>query len=1101
MAGKRERPHKEATEEQRQMKAVAEFQERQRKVSGGDTIVAAPAEKPWLQSGSIESPVFQPPIPSSGSEPEPDRTAGKPDENAEKTPDAKTNKEDVKKDYIRLGKKLTQMGIDVGDVAAWASATEAFEAVIRLEKKFEKERKPERKEIIKTSIQKLATSLRGRIASEVMRSAQEMREEGEGRLPGRFTMKEEKTILGEMAKRVSEAAALEAAEQKAIDERIAASHGQPQASDIEANAAVGNKQDVIAGEGGRVDDALTQFYPGVGVPVDVYNEYETLKKTGGAEFDAFMERQRDLAAARLLPDADTIAGVADNTGTSNGEKTSSDEKSTDPRLQANLIRAILAAAGGDDTPILDILSNKEYVEVSDKQKREAMEIMRDPESKEAVGNFLIGSMGPDTDAYVRAFEALGTDSEKPSAGKPVDSDQAEPAAAAEPVSEPTSAEDHSTKKTDDMRDVPATASDVQGDHIQAVQNDGEKLAVPTADDRQWEDLAALLKSQGSKPPTERTQEEQMAALFKKLTDEEKRDGHESAESEQEWIDRMHREEASRKAVEPEPASEQEKAWLQEVALSGTDNDRTPSERKQWAESAREKLRSLINGATEKAAVGERAERLANYCSARSKALQESAKAYGANPEKIIRDVGEKYNKLSFLKKLGIGFSLGVGAAAFSTVSTPIALVFGGLLGAQRFAGGASMYLKMEEHLLQAAEGTSKNFLGRREWYRNLFMGTSERQRKVLAGVMAATWTLGSGLAVKELVQLGSETQFAESVQNYLKQFFHGATPAVSESPTLAAEVPGSPGPGGISTGNPAVPQNIDARLHADAGAQAGMSNMPTVSASSHGYEGMLKDLVKHLPETKPQGIADGSDLAKLYAAKGSADPEELGKAIHRIAMNHKFFTDQGSFRVDIDAHMTVDNNGAILFNGETDAPASAHYNPDAHKLPVAPASEGTPQTTPIDSAPASPNPEVVPAAPSDISKPPAEAVPVPENLAHTQEITAGVIAASIAANSYGVKVSPAESHIYMDESKLFVHGGSPDERKKQAAEYLKVHPSDVIYDVDESGRLIPLGLVDGNLTAGEPVLASGPMDRVLGFFSGPKLAPPPDPAQFRRLIK
>ena len=51
--------------------------------------------------------------------------------------------------------------------------------------------------------------------------------------------------------------------------------------------------------------------------------------------------------------------------------------------------------------------------------------------------------------------------------------------------------------------------------------------------------------------------------------------------------------------------------------------------------------------------------------------------------------------------------------------------------------------------------------------------------------------------------------------------------------------------------------------------------LTTVGASSHGYEGMLKDLIKQLPDKPPTDMKAGSDLAKLFEAK--ANPESIGQ--------------------------------------------------------------------------------------------------------------------------------------------------------------------------------------------------------------------------------
>jgi hypothetical protein len=160
-----------------------------------------------------------------------------------------------------------------------------------------------------------------------------------------------------------------------------------------------------------------------------------------------------------------------------------------------------------------------------------------------------------------------------------------------------------------------------------------------------------------------------------------------------------------------------------------------------------------------------------YLAGRSEAWDKKAGGFGAGAEKLIRSLGERYNKLGWKTKLAVGFGLGAGAASFATVSALVAGTFAVGLGAQRIAGMAGMFLKFEKHLQDTSKGESKGFLGRREWYQNIFKDSSEKQRKVIATIMAATYTGGMSLAIGGAVQVASESSYGEAVHDWLKHHY------------------------------------------------------------------------------------------------------------------------------------------------------------------------------------------------------------------------------------------------------------------------------------------------------------------------------------------
>jgi hypothetical protein len=420
--------------------------------------------------------------------------------------------------------------------------------------------------------------------------------------------------------------------------------------------------------------------------------------------------------------------------------------------------------------------------------------------------------------------------------------------------------------------------------------------------------------------------------------------------------------------------------------------------KEW----RKKLRGLIEGAKEKIGMSERGESMKAYLAERSKALGEKVKEYGANPEKLIRDMGEQYNKLSFKQKLLFGFGLGAGATIFAGVSTPLTLLFAGGLGIQRAGGMASMYLKFEKHLQDTVEGKSKGILGRQEWYQNIFMGSSEKQRKVMAALMSVGYTAGMSAAIGGTIKLASESQYGEAVHDWLRHHYPfgeagasltGAsatdaapTPVPTES-GMGAEAPHTaaaataPEHSAIPAGHQAsadvqyqAMRAVETGHQASADVQAAalrtaesnvatvIPEMPTVGASSgHGYEYMMKRMWEqlHSQNIDASKFDANSDVHKLL----TADANSIDKIVHQIAADPKhgfFHADGTSVRIDPSAHMTIGAHGELHLadagHDYTFAPAHAPVAPVHHleasvshvaAAPITPIETVTAQTVPV----------------------------------------------------------------------------------------------------------------------------------------------------------
>ncbi|OGG76345.1 hypothetical protein A2950_01580 [Candidatus Kaiserbacteria bacterium RIFCSPLOWO2_01_FULL_55_19] len=305
--------------------------------------------------------------------------------------------------------------------------------------------------------------------------------------------------------------------------------------------------------------------------------------------------------------------------------------------------------------------------------------------------------------------------------------------------------------------------------------------------------------------------------------------------------------------------------------------------KEWHKRLREAVGKVVESTKEKVAWWKSSE---EHLIRRKEELDAEAEKIGGL-EGLFRSMGEKYNKLNWKTKLGVGAGLGLGAVLTGGTLAMVIPLLG--ITAQRAAGLSTMYLKFEKDVHQEKWGKEKAFL------------------------KAGVYTVLMGIAIKEAIEYASETELAHAaqakVENWLGSMLgHETPPAVTQTPEATQ----------VLEAESALTPEVAATFEA-----------PTVGASVRGYEGMLQDLMKQLPDTKPENIPDGSDLAKLYEAKAGGDPREIGNAIHRIAMEHKFFAEGASARIDVGAQMTVDpQSGSILFNGEVQAPAGVRMIPD-----------------------------------------------------------------------------------------------------------------------------------------------------------------------------
>ncbi|MHB1769676.1 MAG: hypothetical protein ACYCPH_01175 [Minisyncoccota bacterium] len=514
-----------------------------------------------------------------------------------------------------------------------------------------------------------------------------------------------------------------------------------------------------------------------------------------------------------------------------------------------------------------------------------------------------------------------------------------------------------------------------------------------------------------------------------------------------------------------------------------DNEGTPLE---W----RERLRELITGAKERMGTNERAEGMRAYLSERSGNLDKEAETYGPKAEKLIRSIGARYSKLHWKYKIAIGAALGVSAAIFSGISTPLALLFGAGIATQRGAAMASVFLKFEKHLQDTGEGKSQNFFARQEWYKKI-AEKPEQQRKLAAAIMSAAYTVGASLAIGEAIHLASESAWGDAVHEWLKQHWPLDSGAPAAAPPHSPAAPEAAKPSFIAAHSvPEAPAHAPPEtVHGAAGASPA-PEMPTVSVAAsegHGYEYMMKRLWEQLQaeHLDPSRYPQDSDIHRLL----TADAHSIDTVVHQIAADPKhgfFHADGTSVLIDPHAHMTIGSGGEINLSDAghdlTWAPTHLPTTPAYH--PEAPAGAEPPAVIPEV-----PVLSAEPALPMETLS--VQNIPFAEHahLAITPSVT----------NHFGLEVPLTEPHIYTgpDAKHLFVFGGTPATQADSIQHYLSEHPKDIVYGTDATDSYrVPYYLgPDGKVTAGLPVRTRG----LLGFFSSWMKAPRPE--DFKKIIQ
>ncbi len=533
---------------------------------------------------------------------------------------------------------------------------------------------------------------------------------------------------------------------------------------------------------------------------------------------------------------------------------------------------------------------------------------------------------------------------------------------------------------------------------------------------------------------------------------------------------LHKEEESEPPVEAHVPNDSADAIDQgHVQKVFARSENTPLE---W----REKLRGLIGGAKNAPeSVSERFSKSKNYLNERAKEIDAQAEMSGL--EKAFRRMGENYNKLTLVHKLGIGVALGAGAVVSVASFAPVmALGFGAALGVQRAYGLGGAFVSREKALQAKKVGESEQLLSVKE--------------SAMLGAML--YTIGMSFAIKGGVELANEYGVVERAREWFGGMFgeHQAVREISAPEAPAVEVvvpPPEPPPAPIAPGMPSI--SVEA-------------------TRGRGYEYMMKRVWEQLQEKglDANQYVEGSDIRRLL----EADAQSIDKVVHQIAGDpeHGFFNPDGtSVRIDMDLPMTINTDGNIRLGDAVKAPEGAPVTPIYHPETSVPDAE-----TPV--APAVSAQEVAlpkPAtagmtyAPEPVGEPYVETPPAsPADKIATQS-PAPIVERSFVSNRFGLPISTAEPHVYAgaDARNIFVFGGTPIERAGLIQQYLTENPNKIVLAADDNGEYrIPWHLVGGRVEpAGAPVRAEGFFNSIFNFFRGSSWMKAPQPDEFKKIIK
>ncbi len=542
-------------------------------------------------------------------------------------------------------------------------------------------------------------------------------------------------------------------------------------------------------------------------------------------------------------------------------------------------------------------------------------------------------------------------------------------------------------------------------------------------------------------------------------------------------------------------------------------ERTPAEERSF-------LRRLILDATEKTK-----EKVKSYASSSEQLIRQSkdldAKLENiGGVEKGFRWMGEKYNKLGWKSKLGVGIALGLGAGISAPVNMGVAAAFLSGIAAQRIAGLATMYLKFEKSELEKG-------------------GKFAKEKAMGKAILyTAGMTAGTMYAVEKITEMDIYRRTQEWLGNILGHTraqpaapapstpeFETGKSVVDSGPEKAAGTPQAPQVAAPPFAAEAVAPVPASAAAAEARATPAViqdkvaitappasHGISPMEVNSRGYEYTLKQLVRGLPEGIDKSkFPEGSDMRRLLDA---TDAKSLDKVVHDLATENKLFNES--------------SGSSIIYKG-----ASIQVNPETGmigvegtvKAPAPPTSVSGPREglgpidqTNIDRGETPPTSETIPAPVSGATLP-TQPLPAEQSTAPLEQdnsvlrsgdgsavvdgqgnpVRVGESIPKPGMNAFGIEVSATKAGIYAgaDAAHTFAFGGTPVERANAIEQFLKANPNKIIFASDDTGKF----RLAWHLVGGKAEVVGPPM-RTTGFFGlGSTWMKPPGPDDLKTLIK
>ncbi|MDP2594203.1 MAG: hypothetical protein Q8P36_02600 [bacterium] len=441
-------------------------------------------------------------------------------------------------------------------------------------------------------------------------------------------------------------------------------------------------------------------------------------------------------------------------------------------------------------------------------------------------------------------------------------------------------------------------------------------------------------------------------------------------------------------------------------------------------------------------IDERIEKAQQALAARSAELDKKAESLGSAAERIVRSIGERYNRLSMKQKLLIGGALAAGAvgASVATGGASIWWTFG-ILSGYRAVAGAGVFVAAEGALQHAKEKGD-------HWW--------NRHPKVYAATVAAL--IASGLVGKG-VGFVAETSGASGWLKAHWPFGSGTPehpagpkpPVGTYPPSEYIEPPSRMSPSAQEMlGRQPLPHGLHPPPipHPEAITSPTPEVLPSVPAvpilsvevkPGYGYESMIRELTGQLKGQNPNLYPADSDAYRLL----NATPERLNSVILQIEKEHDFVKPDGSSTaVGLGSRMSFDAQG-MLAPENTLAPRGAVATPETPRAgaTAAPPIERGPTATDLNRQELSriqaglpPEPIASQLDAQELERISAsQAQPVPESIPISYSDTPFT-------NHFNVPVDPTQGGIYQGpNNELIAFANDPARAMATAEEWARGH--------------------------------------------------------------